>query len=80
MTTLEFVKKELLKGRKVNKFDLLNKTGSVCLAQRILDIRQEGWDVRSRAIKGKGNLREYYLDKDERQRIKDEKNTTVKES
>ena len=70
MTTLEFVKKELLKGKKINKFGLMNKTGSVCLAQRILDLENEGWTIERRSVKGKGTLREYWLKKDEIQRLK----------
>ena len=61
----------MLDGRKINKFTFLNETGSVCLAQRILDVRQsKNWNIRSKAIKGKGALREYWLEPDEIKRIK----------
>lgn len=71
ITTVERLQELLLDGRRVNKFTFLHETGSVCLAQRILDIRQTlGWNIRSRAIKGKGALREYWLDPEEIQRIK----------
>lgn len=70
MTTTEYIKKELLRGHKINKFGLMNKTGSVCLAQRILDLKNEGWDIRGRSVKGKGSLREYYLEKAEIERLK----------
>ena len=69
-TTSEILQDMLLKGRKINKFNFLDETNSVCLAQRILELRQMGWNIRSRAIKGKGNLREYWLDKEEIDRLK----------
>ena len=68
-TSSEILQDLLLKGRKVNKFTFLDYTNSVCLAQRVLELRQLGWNIRSRAIKGKGNLREYWLDKEEIDRI-----------
>ena len=71
LTTQERLEELLLDGRKVNKFTFLQETGSVCLAQRVLDIRQTlNWNVKSRAIKGKGALREYWLEPDEIRRIK----------
>ena len=71
LTSQEILEELLLDGRKVNKFTFLKESGSVCLAQRILDIRQTlGWNIRSRAIKGKGALREYWLEPEEIQRIK----------
>ena len=71
LTTIEILQELLLQGRKVNKFSFLNETGSVCLAQRVLDIRQTlNWNIRSRAIKGKGALREYWLEPEEIKRIK----------
>ena len=71
LTTQERLEELLLDGRKINKFTFLQETGSVCLAQRILDIRQiKNWNIRSRAIKGKGALREYWLEPDEIRRIK----------
>ena len=70
-TTVEILEALLLDGRKVNKFSFLQETGSVCLAQRILDIRQtKNWNIRSKAIKGKGALREYWLEPSEIKRIK----------
>ena len=68
-TSTEILQDLLLKGRKVNKFTFLDYTNSVCLAQRVLELRQLGWNIRSRAIKGKGNLREYWLDREEIDRI-----------
>jgi hypothetical protein len=71
LTTQERLEELLLDGRKVNKFSFLQETGSVCLAQRILDIRQtKNWNIRSKAIKGKGALREYWLEPSEIKRIK----------
>ena len=66
----EVLQELLLDGRKVNKFTFLHESGSVCLAQRVLELRQAGWNIRSRAIKGKGALREYWLEPEEIQRIK----------
>ena len=75
-TSSEILQDLLLKGRKVNKFTFLDYTNSVCLAQRVLELRQLGWNIRSRAIKGKGNLREYWLDREEIDRL----NSRFKES
>lgn len=68
-TTEQIAKELLLSGRHINKFDFLSVTNSVCLAQRINDIQKEGWDIRRKSIKGKGNLIEYWLDPDEIERI-----------
>ena len=72
LTSQEVLQELLLDGRKVNKFTFLHESGSVCLAQRVLELRQAGWNIRSRAIKGKGALREYWLEPEEIQRIKNE--------
>lgn len=70
-TTQEIVEDMLLTGKHINKFDLLTVANSVCLAQRILDIRQQkAWNISSKAVKGKGTLREYWLEPDEIARIK----------
>ena len=77
-TTQEIVEDLLLQGKHINKFDLLSYGNSVCLAQRILDIRQtKGWSIRSKSVKGKGTLKEYWLDDEEIERISGRK--TVKE-
>lgn len=68
-TTSEILQDALLHGQKLNKFDFLNMANSVCLAQRILELRQMGWNIRDRAVMGKGNLREYWLEQDEIERI-----------
>lgn len=68
-TTREIVEQMLLSGKHINKFDMLNATNSVCLAQRIQEIREDGWNVMSKAIEGKGNLAEYWLEKEEIERI-----------
>ena len=70
LTSQEVLQELLLDGCKVNKFTFLHESGSVCLAQRVLELRQAGWNIRSRAIKGKGALREYWLEPEEIQRIK----------
>lgn len=69
-TVQDTVEEMLLKGLRITKFDLLNVTNSVCLAQRILDIKQtKGWHIRGGNRKGKGNLKEYWLDPEEIERI-----------
>ena len=46
------------------------------MAQRIHDIRQtKNWNIRSKAIKGKGALREYWLEPSEIKRIKGQNGT-----
>lgn len=75
MTTREIVEFALLKGMKITKFDLLNMAHSVCLAQRIQEIRNAGWDVKSRTVKGKGTLVEYWLEPSEIERIRGAKRT-----
>lgn len=70
-TTQEIVEELLLQGKHINKFDLLSVANSVCLSQRILDIRQQkGWNISSRSVKGKGTLKEFWLEPDEIARIK----------
>lgn len=70
-TTQEIVEDLLLKGKHINKFDLLSVANSVCLAQRILDIReQKGWNICSQSVPGKGTLKEYWLEPEEIKRIK----------
>ncbi len=70
-TTQEVVEELLLQGKHINKFDLLSVANSVCLSQRILDIRQQkGWNISSRSVKGKGTLKEFWLEPEEIERIK----------
>lgn len=72
-TTTEEVMQMLLSGRHITKLDLFNESGvhSSCLPQRIYDIRQAtDWDIRHRSVKGKGSLREYWLEPSEIDRIK----------
>lgn len=69
-TTQEIVEDMLLTGKKINKYDLLRAANSVCLAQRILDIRQEKmWNISYETVKGKGTLRQYWLEPEEIARI-----------
>lgn len=69
-TTQQIVEEMLLDGKRITKFDMLNATNSVCLAQRILDIKQtKGWHIRDGIVKGKGSLKQYWLDPDEIKRI-----------
>ena len=70
-TTQEIVEELLLQGKHINKFDLLSMANSVCLAQRILDIKeQKGWNICSKSVPGKGTLKEYWLEPEEIARIK----------
>lgn len=68
-TTRQIVEDLLLQGKHINKFDLLSVANSVCLAQRVQEIREDGWNVLSKAIPGKGNLCEYWLPQTEIDRI-----------
>lgn len=70
MTTREVAEAMLLEGKRFTKFDFLSATNSVCLAQRIEEIRKDGWDVQSQSVKGKGNLVVYWLEDKEIKRIK----------
>ena len=71
-TSSEILQEYLLSGRTLTKFDFMNMTPthSVCLAQRVEELRKEGWVILDRQVKGKGNLKEYYLEKSEIERIK----------
>lgn len=72
-TTTEEVKEMLLSGRHITKVDLFfeSEIASSCLPQRIYDIRKEtDWDIKSQSVKGKGTLREYWLEPEEIKRIK----------
>lgn len=69
MTTRQIVERMLMQGKRITKFDLLTVANSVCLAQRIQEIRNAGWDVQSKTVKGKGTLVEYWLEQSEIDRI-----------
>lgn len=69
MTTRQIVERMLMQGKRITKFDLLTVANSVCLAQRIQEIRNSGWDVQSKTVKGKGTLVEYWLEQAEIDRI-----------
>lgn len=70
-TTIEIAQDMLMSGAKINKFTFLNEANSVCLAQRIKDIRQMyGWNIKSQSVKGKGTLKEYWLEQEEIERIR----------
>ena len=70
-TSSEILQEYLLSGRSLTKFDFMQitPTHSVCLAQRVEELRKEGWVILDRQVKGKGNLKEYYLEKAEIERI-----------
>lgn len=70
-TTSEILQEALLSGRSLTKFDFMNitPTHSVCLAQRVEELRKDGWVILDRQVKGKGNLKEYYLETSEIKRI-----------
>ena len=71
-TTSEILQDALLNGMSINKFQFMNMTPqhSVCLAQRVEELRKEGWVILDRQVKGKGNLKEYYLPAEEIQKRK----------
>ena len=70
-TSSEIAQELLMSGARLNKYTFLSITNSVCLAQRIKEIRDLlGWNISSGSVKGKGSLREYWLEKEEIERIK----------
>lgn len=74
-TTTDEVKQMLLSGMHINKIDMFYRTHdhSSCLAQRIYDIKNDpdtcDWKIQKGSVKGKGTLREYWLDPEEIERI-----------
>lgn len=81
-TTTDEVKAMLLSGRHITKLDLFyeSEIASSCLPQRIYDIRQTtDWDIKSQSVKGKGTLREYWLEPEEISRIRGHKAEPVPE-
>lgn len=69
-TTTEILQEVLLHGKHLTKFDFLNLTNSVCLAQRVQELRQMGWNIVDKNVPGKGTLKEYWLEPEEIARIK----------
>ena len=69
-TTSEILQEALLLGKHLTKFDFLNLTNSVCLAQRVQELRQMGWNIVDKNVPGKGTLKEYWLMPEELERIK----------
>ena len=69
-TTTEILQETLLLGKHLTKFDFLNLTNSVCLAQRVQELRQMGWNIVDKNVPGKGTLKEYWLEPEEIARIK----------
>ena len=69
-TTSEVLMEALLLGKHLTKFDFLNLTNSVCLAQRVQELRQMGWNIVDKNVPGKGTLKEYWLMPEEIKRIK----------
>ena len=77
-TSIEDVKRLLLSGKRINKRDLEreNYINSSCLSQRIYDLRHLpkygclDWDIKWRSVPGKGTLREFWLEPEEIERIK----------
>ena len=70
-TTSEILQSVLLKGFSINKFQFMEITPqhSVCLAQRVEELRKMGWGILDRTVKGKGGLKEYYLPDEEIARL-----------
>lgn len=71
ITCTDLLKKMLLTGSKITKFDFLQVTSSVCLAQRILELRQSGWNIDDEIVKGKGTLKCYFMHPEEIKRIRE---------
>ena len=73
-TTKEILQAALLMGKSITKFDFMNLTpqSSVCIAQRVKELRKDGWLILTRTVKGKGGLVEYYLPDDEIVRLRNE--------
>ena len=69
-TTTEILQEVLLDGKHLTKFDFLNLTNSVCLAQRVQELRSGGWGIVDKNVPGKGTLKEYWLEPEEIARIK----------
>lgn len=69
-TTTEILQEALLLGKHLTKFDFLSLTNSVCLAQRVQELRQMGWNIVDKNVPGKGTLKEYWLEPEEIARIK----------
>ena len=71
MTTSEILQSVLLQGKYITKFDFMNltPTHSVCLAQRVQELREQGWNILDRLVPGKGTLKEYYLEESEIKRL-----------
>lgn len=69
-TTTEILEETLLLGKHLTKFDFLNLTNSVCLAQRVQELRSGGWNIVDKNVPGKGTLKEYWLPPEEIERIK----------
>lgn len=69
-TTTEILQEALLLGKHLTKFDFLNLTNSVCLAQRVQELRSGGWGIVDKNVPGKGTLKEYWLPPEEIARIK----------
>ena len=69
-TTTEILQEALLLGKHLTKFDFLNLTNSVCLAQRVQELRQMGWNIVDKNVPGKGTLKEYWLEPEEIERLK----------
>ena len=69
-TTTEILQEVLLNGKHLTKFDFLNLTNSVCLAQRVQELRSGGWGIVDKNVPGKGTLKEYWLEPEEIARIK----------
>jgi len=80
-TTLQVTKELLLTGRHINFRDLEANTDikSCKLTQRVYDLRQSGWNIESAIVKGKGGLKEYWLEPSEIERIKNTQSVTKSE-
>lgn len=80
-TTLQVTKELLLTGRHINFRDLEANTDikSCKLTQRVYDLRQSGWNIKSGIVKGKGGLKEYWLEPQEIERLKNTQSVAISE-
>lgn len=71
LTIKETAMELLLEGKHLNKADFHREYHTFTLTQRIEEIRRiDGWNIKSKTIKGSRGMVEYWLEPDEIERIK----------
>ena len=65
MNQTQYIKEILLSGEAITPIDALNRLGCFRLGARIWDLRQEGWNIETKIIKGSDgkHFAEYKLNK-----------------